>query len=115
MKRLLIALLTLLPLAAIAQDNTWEKIETEPVEKENPDAKYLVPNAVPEIDGKVCWETTIQAPGKSAKQVYDILLKQLTKMTEEPNQIENSVVAVKDSVKYELGAVFHEWLVFLRT
>lgn len=112
MKRLLIALLTLLPLAAIAQDNTWEKIETEPVEKENKDAKYLVPNAVPEIDGKVCWETTIQAPGKSAKQVYDILLKQLTKMTEEPNQIENSVVAVKDSVKYELGAVFHEWLVF---
>ena len=112
MKRLLIALLALLPLAAIAQDNTWERIEVEPVEKENPDAKYLIPNAVPEIDGKVCWEQTIQAPGKSARQIYDILLKQLTKMTEEPNQIENSVVALKDSVNYELGAVFHEWLVF---
>ncbi len=102
MKRLLIALLALLPLAAIAQDNTWERIEVEPVEKENPDAKYLVPNAVPEIDGKVCWEQTIQAPGKSARQIYDILLKQLTKMTEEPNQIENSILALKDSVNYQL-------------
>lgn len=112
MKRLLIALLTLLPLWASAQDNTWERIEVEPASKENPDAKYLLPDAVPVIDGKVCWETTIQALGKSAKQIYDILLKQLTKMTEEPNQIENSIVAVKDSVNLELGAVFHEWLVF---
>lgn len=106
------ALLMLMPLIATAQDNTWERIETEPVQKDNPDAKYLVPNAVPEIDGKVCWEQTIEAPGKSAKEIYNILLAQLTKMTEEPNQIENSIVAVKDSVKFELGAVFHEWLVF---
>ena len=112
MKRLLIAMLALLPLLAIAQDNTWERIEVEPVEKENPDAKYLLPDAVPVIDGKVCWETTIQAPGKSAKKIYDILQKQLEKMTKEPNQIANSAVAVKDSVNHELGAVFHEWLVF---
>ena len=112
MKRIIIALLTLLPMIGTAQDNTWERVEVEPVVKENPDAKYLVPNAVPEIDGKVCWETTIQAPGKSASQIYDILLKQLTKMTGEPNQIENSIVAIKDSVNLELGAVFHEWLVF---
>lgn len=112
MKRLLIAILTLLPMLATAQDNTWERIETEPVEKENPDAKYLLPDAVPVVDGKVCWETTIEAPGKSAQQIYDILLKQLNKMVAEPNQIENSIVAVKDSIDHELGAVFHEWLVF---
>ena len=112
MKRILIVLLTLLPLWATAQDNTWERIEVEPVEKDNPDARYLLPDAVPVIDGKVCWETTIEAPGKSAGQIYDILLKQLEKMVVEPNQIENSIVAVKDSVKLELGAVFHEWLVF---
>ena len=112
MKRILIVLLTLLPLWATAQDNTWERIEVEPVEKDNPDARYLLPDAVPVIDGKVCWETTIEAPGKSARQIYDILLKQLEKMVAEPNQIENSIVAVKDSVKLELGAVFHEWLVF---
>ena len=112
MKRILIVLLTLLPLWATAQDNTWERIEVEPVEKDNPDARYLLPDAVPVIDGKVCWETTIEAPGKSARQIYDILLNQLEKMVAEPNQIENSIVAVKDSVKLELGAVFHEWLVF---
>lgn len=108
----MIVMLALLPVWAMAQDNTWERIEVEPVEKKNPDAKYLVADAVPVIDGKVCWTTTIEAPGKSASQIYDILLKQLEKMVREPNQIENSVVAVKDSARHELGAVFHEWLVF---
>lgn len=112
MKKLLFILLALLPMLASAQDNTWERVNVEPEEKENPDAKYLVPDAVPEIDGKVCWATTINAPGKSAKEIYDILLAQLEKMTKEPNQLENSSVAVKDLEKMELGAVFHEWLVF---
>lgn len=108
-------MLMLLPMMAAAQDNTWERIEQEPVEENNPDAKYLLPNAVPEVDGKVCWEIDIKAPGKSAKAIYDILLKQLTKMVKEPNQLENSIVAVKDSVNMELGAAFHEWLVFKNT
>ena len=112
MKKILIALLTLMPMLATAQDNTWERVEQEPVEKTNPDAKYLEPNAVPVVDGKVCWETVIEAPGKSAQQIYEILKNQLVKMTKEPNQIENSTLAIHDSVKYELGAVFHEWLVF---
>lgn len=101
-----------LPLAVSAQDNTWERIEVEPVEKENPDAKYLAENAVPLVDGKVVFQTVIKAPGKSADQIYDILLKQLEKMVQEPNQIENSVVALQDRDKHELAAVFHEWLVF---
>lgn len=108
----MIALLTLMPLMATAQDNTWEHVEQAPVEKANPDAKYLEPNAVPEIDGKVCWQTVIEAPGKSAQEIYDILKQQLIKMTQEPNQIKNSTLAVHDSINYELGAVFHEWLVF---
>ena len=112
MKKYLIAILLALPLAVSAQDNTWERIEVEPVEKENPDAKYLAENAVPEVDGKVVFHTVIKAPGKSADQIYDILLKQLEKMVQEPNQIENSVVALQDRDKHELAAVFHEWLVF---
>lgn len=115
MKKFLISLLLAMPLLATAQDNTWERIETEPVEKDNPDAKYLAENAIPVIDGKVCFETTIEAPGKSASEIYSILHKQLEKMTKEPNQIENSIVAVKDSAKHALGAVFHEWLVFKST
>ena len=115
MKKLLIAMFMLMPMLATAQDNTWERIEQEPVEKENPDAKYLQKGIVPVVDGRVCFETNIKAPGKSAEQIYRILLKQLEKMVQEPNQIENSLVDVKDSVKHELGAVFHEWLVFKNT
>jgi colicin import membrane protein len=112
MKKFLIALLTLMPMLATAQDNTWERIEVEEQPKESPDAKYLVPNAVPEVDGQVVFQTTIAAEGKSADEIYDILLKQLTKMVAEPNQISNSAVVIQDPVKHELGATFHEWLVF---
>ena len=112
MKKLLIVIFMLMPMLATAQDNTWERIEQEPVEKENPDAKYLVKGIVPEVDGKVCFETNIKAPDKSADEIYRILLQQMEKMVKEPNQIANSIVAVKDSVNHELGAVFHEWLVF---
>lgn len=101
-----------LPMLATAQDNTWERIEQEPVEAANPDAKYLLPDAVPVVDGKVCWTTTISAPGKSAQQIFDILLAQLQKMVKEPNQIAGSAIVVNDTQKHDLGAVFHEWLVF---
>jgi colicin import membrane protein len=67
---------------------------------------------VPEVDGMVKWQTTLTAEGKTADQIYDILLKQLTKMVAEPNQIANSAVILQDREKHELGAVFHEWLVF---
>lgn len=112
MRKFFIAILMAMPLIASAQDNTWERIEQEPVQKDNPDAKYLEEGAVPEIDGVVCWQTTIKAPGKSAQQIYDILLKQLEKMVQEPNQIANSNVVLQDTEKHELGAIFHEWLVF---
>ena len=112
MKKFLIALLTLMPLLASAQDNTWERIEVDEQPKDNPDAKYLEPNAVPEVDGQVMWQTTLYAEGKTADEIYDILLKQLTKMVSEPNQIGPSTVVVQDREKHNLGAIFHEWLVF---
>ena len=112
MKKILIALLMMMPVLASAQDNTWERIEVEEQPKENPDAKYLAPNAVPEIDGMVRWQTTLYAEGKTADEIYDILLKQLTKMVVEPNQVGPSAVVVQDREKHALGAIFHEWLVF---
>ena len=112
MKKLFIAILMAMPLIASAQDNTWERIEQAQVVKDNPDAKYLVDGAVPVIDGVVCWQTTINAPGKTAKQIYDILYKQMDKMVNEPNQIANSAIVQDDKDKHELGAIFHEWLVF---
>lgn len=112
MKKYFIAILMAMPLIASAQDNTWERIEQAQEVKDNPDAKYLVENAVPVVDKYVCWQTTINAPGKSAKQIYDILYKQMDKMVNEPNQIANSTIALNDKENNEIGAVFHEWLVF---
>lgn len=112
MKKILIVLLMVVPLLASAQDNTWERIEVEEQPKDNPDAKYLTANAVPEVNGKVEFSTTIQAEGKSADEIYDVVLQQLTKMTHEPNQIAGSIVCIDNREKHELGAVFHEWLVF---
>lgn len=112
MKKILIALLIMVPMHIMAQDNTWERIEVDESTKENPDAKYLADNAVPMVDGKVCFQQTIDAPQKSAREIYNILLRQLTKMVAEPNQINNSAVVLQDTAKMELGAVFNEWLVF---
>lgn len=116
MKKILISLLMAIPMMVAAQDNTWEKVDKVGAESTNPDAKYLIEGAVPEVDGKVCWQKTIEAPGKSAQQIYDILLKQLSKMVTEENQLfEKSKVAIQDQVKHQLGATFHEWLVFKNT
>ena len=76
MKKLMIAILCLLPLWANAQDNTWERIEQEETEgtNVNPDQKYLE-GAVPLVDGRVEFSTVIEAPGKSKDDIYNIVLK----------------------------------------
>ena len=105
-----------MPLLAAAQDNTWERVEIASAQSTNPDAKYLAEGAVPEVDGKVCWQKVIDAPGKSAQQIYDILLAQLNKMVKEENQMmERSKVAIQNQANHQLGATFHEWLVFKST
>ena len=112
MKKILIAMLMAMPLMVNAQDNTWERTEKAPAPKTKVDPKYLAEDAVPVIDGKVCWKKTIEAPGKTAAQVYDIMLAELQKMTKEPNQINKSIVAIQDATGHKLGATFCEWLVF---
>ena len=74
MKKLIFAMMMCLPMAASAQ-NTWEM----PTQANNSDAKYLV-GAVPVVDGKVTFKTTVEAPGKTADQVADIVRKYMKKM-----------------------------------
>jgi hypothetical protein len=112
MKKLLIAMMMCLPVATEAQ-NTWEMPE-ETTTHVNPDQKYLA-GAVPEVDGKVVFEKVIDAPGKSARQVYDITKAYLRKMIKEKNQMEQSRMVLEDSVKHELIASYQEWLVFKST
>lgn len=99
-----------LPVGLMAQ-NTWEMPEASNV---NPDQKYLV-GAVPVVDGKVVFHTVIDAPGKSAEQVQNIVRDYMLKMIKEPNQLEQSRIVMDDSVKHELAASYQEWLVFRAT
>ena len=106
MKKIILAAIMLIPMASMAQDNTWERPQVT-----NNDAKYLV-GAVPEVDGRVVFQTTISAPGKTAAQIFDLLHADLKKMTQEPNQIEQSRVSLADAATGELVGQFQEWLVF---
>ncbi len=112
MKKLFIALMMLLPMAAIAQDNSWEQTEESKYQDPKRNPKYLA-GAVPEKDGKVVFETTIKVPGKTKKEIYDILLKEFTKMTKEPNQFEQSRVVEPENKDFtQLVGNYQEWLVF---
>ena len=92
MKQLLIALLMALPMVATAQ-NSWEKTEIQT--SANTSQKYLA-GAVPEVDGRVVFETTIKAPNLTADQIYDRLLDLLTQLTQTSNQLEQSRIAIAD-------------------
>ncbi len=100
-----------LPIAATAQDNSWEQVEQASGVAANPDAKYLA-GAVPEVDGRVVFETTIKAPGKSAKQIFDILKQDFERITKESNQFEQSRIVMDDVDKLQLVGSYQEWLVF---
>ncbi|MBQ9356320.1 MAG: DUF4468 domain-containing protein [Prevotella sp.] len=110
MRNFIIAALLLMPVTAFAQDNTWEM--PEPTQQQgNPDAKYLE-GAVPEVDGRVVFQTTIEAPGKSARQLYDILLPILQQQCREAGQFEQSRIVIQDTTTMQLVASYQEWLVF---
>ena len=112
MKKALIALLSLAPLFVQAQDNTWEKPQSSAATAANPDAKYLG-GAVTEVDGRVVFQTTVKAPGKSKQQIHDLLLEFMTKLTKEPNQFEQSRIVLdgKENGDQVVGS-YQEWLVF---
>ena len=101
-----------LPLTMVAQ-NTWEMPEANG-QAVNPDQKYLV-GAVPMVDGKVVFNTVVEAPGKSAAQIYAIVRQYLQSMTKEANQFEQSRIILDDSVNYEVACSYQEWLVFKAT
>ena len=88
MKKFMITILTLVPLTIWAQDNTWERpdVEEEKEVKQNQVVAKYLRGAVPLVDGKVVFSKTIDAPGKSASEVFGIVRGYLEKMTREKNQ-----------------------------
>lgn len=111
MKQLMLAMLMMLPVAAVAQDNTWEQTTSVSGVQANPDAKYLA-GAVPLVDGRVVFETTIKAPGKSGAQIFELLKKDFESIVKESNQFEQSRISIADKEKLQLVGNYQEWLVF---
>ena len=128
MKKSIIALLLLAPMATMAQ-NTWEiptAQQTEQVKKKalfekkrkTIDKKYLA-GAVPVVDGKVTFTLDQDFAGKSANEIYDIVYSILEKMTQQSNQVDNlqdkSKIALINKSEHTIAAKFKEWLVFKNT
>lgn len=116
MKRTIMLMLATSLCGFASAQNEWEEMEKqqeakEAVVKVNPDAKYLV-GAVPFVDGRVVFSTVIEAPGKSASQIYSMAKKYMERLTRMPNQLEHSIVALADSANNTLCANYQEWLVF---
>ncbi len=116
MKKILIVALACLPLIGMAQ-NVWERPKSEIKKgaqiKINPDQKYIDEGAIPVIDGKVCFSTTIQIPGKSKDQIYEKVDSFLQDMTTEEGQFSGkSNVAYHDPANGTISARYSEWLVF---
>lgn len=128
MKKSIIALLMLAPMAAMAQ-NTWEvpsAQQTEQVQKKalfekkkkTIDKKYLA-GAVPVVGGKVTFTLDKDVAGKSADEIYGIVYSFLEKMTQQSNQVQNiddkSKIALINKGEQTIAAKFKEWLVFKNT
>ena len=125
MRNLFIAIFATLPLLGMAQ-NVWEKPQTTAPQEETTkkkslfegkktvDPKYLA-GAVPVEDGRVTFTLDKDIPGKSAQEIYDIVLATLEKMTKEENQFKTSQVAIVNKQDHVIGARFKEWLVFQNT
>lgn len=115
-KCILMCVVMAMTLTATAQ-NTWEepekKEEKVAVVETNPMEKYLK-GAVPEVNGKVTFTKTFDAPGKTAFQIYNILGKYLQGVTRGPQQI-NSQLIKADTATYEIDVKLEEWLVFQKT
>lgn len=108
-------MLALLPLTMWGQDNSWEINENDEIKQEvktksKVDEKYLK-GAVPEVNGEVVFSKHIEAPGKTAAQVYDTMLQYMERLTKTTNQIE-SKIAIADAEKHEIIGSYQEWLVF---
>jgi len=107
MKKLFFVAMMFLSLTVNAQDNSWEMPTVI-----NAEQKYMA-GAVPEENGKVVFKTTIKAPGKSKQQIFDLLLKDMTSMTKESNQFEQSRIALADELGHnQIIGSYQEWLVF---
>ncbi len=128
MKKLVIALMALLPTLATAQ-NTWErpqsanqqtttkekKVKEKKVKEETVtlDPRYLE-GGVPEVDGKVVFTLERDVPGMSADSIYQRLYAAMDKLAqgEEQHESKQSQIAAVNRGEHSIAARYKEWLTF---
>lgn len=94
-----------------ARKEAKAKAKKEKIKEPKEDPKYLR-GAVTEEDGKIKWTMDIDVPGKSAQQIYDIMLGYMTNLTKMENQLEGSSVSLVDKTNHIVVGKIREWLVF---
>lgn len=77
--------------------------------------RYLSPEAVPEVNGKVQWSETFNVPGASATELYNKTLNFLNLLTQEKNQLPESKVILVNENEHSIIAAIHEKLIFTST
>lgn len=97
--------------AAKSKKQATDKPKKEKVVKLKQDPKYLR-GAVPMVDGKVCFTLDVDAPGKSAQEIYDIMMQYMIDLTSQPNQLEGSAVSLVNKSEHVIVTQAREWLVF---
>ena len=75
------------------------------------DPKYLEGAVTTDENGKVCFEMTTDANGKSAQQIYNIVYQYMGQLTLGENNIASRVALVNPS-EHIIANAMDEWLVF---
>lgn len=102
------------PTAQKTESQTQKKQALINTKKAPIDKKYLE-GAVPEVDGKICWEKKISLPGKSSAEVYDAVFNLMQEFVKTPEQTDKSFVAVVNKATGQIGVRLQEKLVFQNT
>lgn len=123
MKRILIAIFALLPLAISAQSEwtvpeSTKKADTETTtvekkkkksDKKNP--KYLK-GAAPLVNGEVQWTLDLDIPRHKAEKIYTRIYEYLEKLTEGENELKGSQIALVNKKENSIVASVREYLIF---
>ncbi len=123
MKRILIAILAVLPLAVSAQSEwtipesakktneaaTAVVKESKKSDKKNP--KYLK-GAAPMVNGTVEWTLELDVQGQSAEQIYDRLYTYMDNLTHAENQLTGSQIALVNKAEHSFVTSVREWQIF---
>lgn len=75
------------------------------------DPKYLEGAVTTDENGKVVFEAEMEAPGKSAEQLYELLFDYMSGLTQDKEAIESRIALVNKD-KHIIANLMDEWLVF---